>query len=488
MVLNGLGFANHTLYLMPHFFQDKPLERLFGAGIKAEHLNDDVMGRTLDKLYSYDVTNIYSMLAARTVQRLKLSSSFAHLDSTSFHVDGKYNQESSSEGVVKVTKGYSRDHRPDLNQIVLQLICEGQAGIPLLMEPLNGNNSDKDSFRQTIAHHIDQLRDDFKLEYIVADSALYVSETLAEMNDFFWISRVPETLTDAIDLIRNIAPDLMANPSVMSWRTLGNNFAGVNQRWLVVFSPQAHQRGLKSVNKHCLKQTTANFKAFKKLCKQDFQSLNEAQNALIKFEKTLQLTFVAERNFVSVPHYHGAGRPSNEQKPDGFTYRIEGALASLPKVRTEQLQRKSCFILASNQLDMEALSDEQLLEAYKGQQKVERGFRFMKDPLFMASTMFLKSTKRITALLMIMTICLLVYAALEYRIRQTLKEHNEYFPDQKGNEIQNPTARWVFQFFASIHILVIDQLYELVLNLNQYQLELLRLLGENYEQFYSDSG
>jgi len=224
------------------------------------------------------------------------------------------------------------------------------------------------------------------------------------------------------------------------------------------------------------------------LCQQDFQSINEAQNALNKFEKTLKLTFVAESNFVEIPHYKGAGRPSNGQKPDEFTYRIEGALASLPKVRMEQLQRKSCFILASNQLDMKALSDKQFYAGYKGQQKVERGFRFMKDPMFMASTFFLKSTKRITALLMVMTICLLVYAALEYRIRQALKEHHEYFPDQKGNEIQNPTTRWVFQFFAGINILVIDQLHELVLNRNQYQLELLKLLGENYEQFYSDSG
>jgi len=221
MVLNGLGFANHTLYLMPRFFQDKPLERLFGAGIKPEHLNDDVMGRTLDKLHSYGVSNIYSVLAARAVHRLKLTTSFAHLDSTGFHLDGKLNPESSSEGLIKITKGYSRDHRPDLNQVVLQLICEGQAGIPLLMEPLSGNNSDKDSFRQTIANHIGQLNDDFKLEYIVADSALYVSETLTEMNDFFWISRVPSSLTDAQELIKNIAPDLMANPTVMSWRTRG---------------------------------------------------------------------------------------------------------------------------------------------------------------------------------------------------------------------------------------------------------------------------
>jgi len=103
MVLNGLGFANHTLYLMPHFFQDKPLERLFSAGFKAEHLNDDVMGRTLDKLLRSDVNKIYSILAARAVHRLKLSSSFAHLDSTGFHLDGKYNPESSSFG-----KNYQR--------------------------------------------------------------------------------------------------------------------------------------------------------------------------------------------------------------------------------------------------------------------------------------------------------------------------------------------------------------------------------------------
>jgi len=148
MVLNGLGFVNHTLYLMPHFFQDKPLDRLFGTGIKPEHLNDDVMGRTLDKLYSYDVSNIYSILAARAVHRLKRSTRFAHLDSTGCNEDGKYNQESSSEGLIKITKGYSRDHRPELNQVVLQLICEGQAGIPLLMEPPHYNNSDKESFRQ----------------------------------------------------------------------------------------------------------------------------------------------------------------------------------------------------------------------------------------------------------------------------------------------------------------------------------------------------
>jgi transposase len=225
MVLNGLGFANRTRYLMPHFFVMKPVERLLGNGIKAEHHHSDVMGRALDKLYTIGVNKIYTTVAAGAVQRLGLTCRFGHLDATGFHLDGKYNSDDvPSARLVQITKGYSRDHRPALNQVVLQLISERQAGIPLLMEPLDGNNkynSDSMRFRQTIQNHISQLRDDLKLEYLVADSALYVAKTRVEMNDFFWISRVPESLGNAQELIGNIAPDLMKTPDKMNWRTKG---------------------------------------------------------------------------------------------------------------------------------------------------------------------------------------------------------------------------------------------------------------------------
>lgn len=83
------------------------------------------------------------------------------------------------------------------------------------------------------------------------------------------------------------------------------------------------------------------------------------------------------------------------------------------------------------------------------------------------------------ALMMVMTLCLLLYAALEYRIREALKAHNETFPLKKGEAISNPTARWVFQYFSGIHILVIAQMQTLVLNLNEYHAALLKLLGKS---------
>ena len=89
------------------------------------------------------------------------------------------------------------------------------------------------------------------------------------------------------------------------------------------------------------------------------------------------------------------------------------------------------------------------------------------------------------ALMMVMTLCLLVYAALEHRIRKALKECNTTFPNQKGTPIVNPTTRWIFQFFGGIHVLVIAQMQTLVLNVNEHHMALLKLLGERYELLYS---
>jgi len=182
MILNGLGFVNSALYLMPHFFKNKPVERLLGDGVEAEHLNDDTLGRALDTIYTYGPEMLYGQLAAQAVKRLGLSCQIGPIDSTSFHVDGIFNSDHEApERVIHITQGYSRDHRPDLNPVTLQLISEHQAGIPLWMDALSGNSSDKNSFRQTLNSHLDQLRNGVGLSLIVADSALYTAKTLQDL-------------------------------------------------------------------------------------------------------------------------------------------------------------------------------------------------------------------------------------------------------------------------------------------------------------------
>lgn len=487
MVLNGLGFVNQRLYLMPEFFWDKPTERLLGEGISPEHLNDDVLGRALDALYEFGVTELYALIAPQAVERLGLAVRFAHFDSTGFHVDGHYNSETGAEaGVIHLTRGYSRDHRPDLNQAVLQLIVDRQAGLPLFMQPLDGNAEDKTHFRQTLQAYLGQLRTTYPLEYIVADSALYTAETLPLLQESGWITRVPATLKAAQEALRAADPETMTRLDEQTrCQPLRSEYAGIPQRWLVVYSESAHQRALKTVPRQCLKHTQADVKAFAKLCAQSFACTADAEQALGAFQNSLTLTTVAESHIVAVPHYQGRGRPAQDRQPDAVTYRIEGALASLPEAYTARVRQHSSFILATNQLDTQALSDAELLQAYKDQHRVERGFRFLKDPLFLASSLYLKSPKRIMALMLVMTLCLLVYAALDYRIRERLQTEGQTFPHQTGKPIQNPTARWVFQYFVGIHLLILADGQKLVLNLNEHHQSLLELLGWAYEALYS---
>ncbi len=140
MVLNGLGFVNQRLYLVPFFFESKPTEHLIGPGILPEHLNDDTLGRALDALYDYGVTALFRTIAAHAGLRLGLRARFGHTDSTSFHLHGQYNrdEEAPEEGVIHIRQGYSLEHRPERHQVVLALMVEQRSGLPLLMQPLSG--------------------------------------------------------------------------------------------------------------------------------------------------------------------------------------------------------------------------------------------------------------------------------------------------------------------------------------------------------------
>jgi transposase len=488
MVLNGLGFVNQQLYLVPHFFQNKPLSRLIAPGIQASHLNDDTLGRALDTLYDYGVTALYSLIAATAAKRLGLAPGFAHLDSTSFHVDGRYNSdEEPDESVIHITRGYSRDQRPDLNQVMLDLVVEHHAGIPVLMKPLSGNSSDAQDFGHIITDHIAQLQITYGTTCLVADSALYSAENLQKLAETRtkWITRVPATLNEAQAVLAQADPQTMA-PLTEGYRShmLRSSYGGVEQRWVLIHSEPRQRQAQRTVDRQWLKQSAHEVKAFKTLCRTAFACEADAQQALAHFAHDLQTTFLHYSTICPTPHYGKRGRPSPGAQPAQIVYHIAGALASRLTDRQALVDQQSCFILATNELDEGQLSAPAVLAGYKGQAQAERGFRFLKDPQFLASSLYLKKPERLMALLMVMTVCLLVYAALEYRIRTALKEHEATFPDQKGKRIQNPTARWVFHYFVGIHVLYIPGQGLMILNLTDEHQHLLQLLGNRYAWFY----
>jgi len=113
MLLNGLGFVSAPLYLFEQFFQGKASEQLLGLGIKPEYLNDDRLGNVLDELYDVGLSELFLEISLQAARRFRVKQEIAHLDSTSFHLDGKYEvtAQNSEPGMIEITYGYSRVER-----------------------------------------------------------------------------------------------------------------------------------------------------------------------------------------------------------------------------------------------------------------------------------------------------------------------------------------------------------------------------------------
>jgi transposase len=320
MVLNGLGFVNQQLYLVPHFFHNKPTSRLIAPAIQASHLNDDTLGRALDTLDDYGVTELYSLIAATAAKRLGLAPRFTHLDSTSFHVDGRYNSdEEPSEPVVHLTQGYSRDHRRDLNQVMLELIVAHQAGIPVLMKPRSGHSRDGKEFGHLVHEHIAQLQTAYGATYLVAESALYSDANLQQLADtsIKWITRVPATLSEAQAALAHANPQTMM-PLSEGYRSqlLHSTYGGVAQRGVLVYSEPRQAPAQRTVDKQLRKQSEHEGKAFKKLCSTLCACEAEARQALATFAQGVQATFLGTSTVRATPRYGQRGRPGPGVQPD----------------------------------------------------------------------------------------------------------------------------------------------------------------------------
>jgi hypothetical protein len=279
------------------------------------------------------VTELYSLIATTAARRLGLTPTFTHLDTTSFHVDGRYNShEAPDEQVVHIIHGYSRDHRPDLNQVMLELIVEHQAGIPVLMKPLSGNSSDAQEFGQVIKDHIAQLHTTYGATYLVADSALYSADNLQKLAEtqLKWVTRVPATLTEAQAVLAQADPQTMA-PLREGYRSrvVTSTYGGVAQRWVLLYSEQRQPHAQRTVDKQWHKHSAQEVRAFKRLCRTAFACEADAQQVLTSFEAGLQTTFLHDSTVCPTPHYGKRGRPGPGAPPDQIVYHIKtGAIPS----------------------------------------------------------------------------------------------------------------------------------------------------------------
>jgi transposase len=490
MILNGLGFANRPLSLTPQFFASNPLDLLFRAGINAEMFNRFKLGRTLDEASAYGCDLLFQELALAVCAHEGIDLRVNHLDTTSFSLTGDYIPDSDAHA-IRITHGYSKDHRPDLKQAVLELMVSQDGGIPFVSKSWDGNTSDTQVFQQRVQALMSAFKDTPSPRYLVADAKLYCEDNAVRLAKLGFITRIPATLKLGSQVIGQALQWDTWQPfdDNTRYQPLALCHYGMVQRWLVVYSRAALERAEAALNRAQQREHEAITKQLFHLQAQRFGAPQAAQDALAALAKRWKYHRVASYQLTEHKRYAGKGRPTPSTPLKTLEWQIQAHVQADDETIEQAKQAQACYILGTN-IAPSALSDAEVISAYKGQSQVEGGFRFLKDPLFFVSSLFVKKPNRIEGLLMVMTLALLVYSVAQRRLRKPLATHHETIPNQINQPTPAPTLRWVFQLLEGIHrvrMTVQEQVHELIEGLNDVQIKLLRLFGKEVCRLYQIS-
>jgi len=255
MILNTLGVLSGPLYLFSEFFESKAkaVSHLLREGEEAHHLNDDRLGRVLDELYQAGSTSLLMRVALQAVERFELDIRQRHLDATSLSVSGEYlsapegestvapesdapSEKSTEPPPIRLCRGYSRDHRPNLKQFLMTLVCAADGGVPLWLQVASGHEHDAQQFAGVMKAFGEQWTSD---GIFVMDAACYPEPNLQQVGSMGWLSRVPLALTSAHELVHSDGTPLTEVPCNLKdyrmWE-VEQTYGGVRQRWILVES------------------------------------------------------------------------------------------------------------------------------------------------------------------------------------------------------------------------------------------------------------
>lgn len=339
----------------------------------------------------------------------------------------------------------------------------------------SGNQADSSCFGKIAVEYQKQIKVD---SLIVADCALYTESNLKLMSELRWLCRVPLSIKTSQAIISTLPESEFIASNLQGYRFASKtvNYAGIEQRWLIVESQDRKESDLHRLSQKISKAESKAVQKLKKISREKFACEADAIKALSKLSKQFKYHQIQEIKVTEILSN------KKENQAEKF-YQISATVSqNESKINTEILSAGR-FIIATNILDESELSADSMLSEYKAQQSCERGFAFLKDPLFFADSIFLKSPERIESLGMIMGLCLLVYTLAQRQIRTALRESKSTIKNQLGKATDRPTLRWIFQRFQCIHLVEIDN-EKYISNWNQDREFILNFLPDDCLPYY----
>jgi len=424
----------------------------------ASDLNDDALGRALDRLYDLNLDKLYPQLALHTARQLRLIDNYDdllpfHSDTTSISLTGNYacqdelvsQDGDEDEDDFRIARGYSKDHRPDLKQIIFGLTTLG--GLPVCANVDKGNQDDHTWNFENIPRLLDVVDESISQRVIyIADSAAVTQDNLALLaaEKTHFISRLPSTykLCSALKQTAWEKDDwtvvgrmgAASNSATYKLRAYRRELYGQTYRFIVVRSSSLDARKehkLQDVLERERKSLAKDAERAGQIAYSCAEDANVAAEAFIKAHsskhKQVLHSLRVDVQPEEVQEKRGRGRPRKDA-PEPAT-RVQYRLAIEVVAPSEEAlqtwrEREATFVLITDVRDDQRVPDEQILRLYKEQHEVEARFRYLKSP-YHVGAVFLQKPSRVKAFAYVMLMSLLLYCTFEYLLRMRMATETE---------------------------------------------------------------
>lgn len=495
MVLDTLS-GRSPLYRLEEFFEHQDTQLLLGQEVDSTSFNDTTVARAMDAVFDIGAEKVFSEVAFSASCMFPLDKRYVHFDTTSVNVWGDYDRCISDPDSINITYGYSKDHRPDLKQFLVKMLCVGR-NVPILGNCEDGNGSDK-SINNTVLSRISKHMAKHGLEpgafVYVADSAMVTRDNLTMVGDNLFLTRLPfsyneagRVVSEAVEQgvweevgVLNETPTTTKRPPALY--SITEKIVTLHEkeyRAVVVHSTAHDKRRLKRLERQMKKSTSNLSRMIAKETKQEFFCRADADAAALLLQHNDTELHGITVN-VEEKIYYTRGRPpkNGKRKVSYIRYVLKACLEEKSE-RVKQIQEESgCFVLLTN-VPQEGNMMETgagLLQVYKEQYGIEKNFSFLKDPLIV-NDIFLKRPERIEVLGAVLLISLMVWNLIEHTLRQYIKESEVTLPGWDNKQTKRPTAFMMSIKFMGLQVVRVAGMCRLAAPLTDGQKRYLNALN-----------
>ncbi len=505
LLIYNLALGKSPLYKLSDWVKEIDLACININPNVADSFNDDRFGRALDKLYLLDRATLMTQFTVMMTKAFSLQLTRIHNDSTSIKAYGKIPGKTNTG--LELRHGFSKDHRPDLKQLVFSLSVSADGAVPVHYKSYPGNRTDDTTHIETWktlrklrgdTHFLyvadSKLCTDTQLSYIVQQNGRAITimpETWSEVNEFK--NKLRRKKINKIPIWRRQKSNDETKTDYFScyeghYRTQKQGF---RIHW--IFSSEKKKNDQLFRNERLKKAETALTQLNSKLNTYHLKKRLEIQQAVDKIVNEHKVTSFIKTEINCIHQTTrkkiGRGRPGKQTR-----YRMQSQMIStLTWYRCQdtlknEVRVDGVFPLLSTD---DSLSPKEVLQAYKYQPRLEKRFCQFKS-IHNAAPLFFKNIERVEANLFAFFVALVLQALLEREIRESMKKNNiqglDIYPEERESKF--PTTNSILNAFNGVsrYKIIKDRMVieEYKDKLSETQLQVLELLGMSEKEYWGD--